>query len=391
MIKNRLHALLFLAAALTFFTTPLYAGEAAPKKGETEFGFYMEFLYFNDRGQAWTGSEATFLPRLKADIKHHLHDDILLRVKGAWSPTVSRQTIGGDSFDKRETSPEDVYLQFNGLTGRPIELRMGSVKVPFSHFDFMAFEQRNRPIGFSRTREWDYGLRLDTVINKHSVSFAIINGDGIDGTDANSAKSVAIRVAYPAKKEKSQYPETLELTDYPNPLNSNPTGGFKWQTGVSAYIGNRYSTPIKIKNSHYGFDFTLEYAAYSLKGQYSFLEGGFSDPGVDTTTLTAEELSRAVTDTYPRGYSAAIELAVGLNSKTVITLMAEKYDPDSESDNSDAQKMKTRFVIGAKYDYRQDVSLALFYTNNDDPGYQYAANNGGRGNDIYMFGVAAGF
>ena len=390
-MKNKFNRILFLAVAVTLFTSPLYAADSASKTGKTEFGLYMEFLYFNDRGQAWTGSEATFTPRLKADIKHYLYDDILLRAKGRWSPTVNKRTIGGGSFDKRETNPEDVYLQFNGLLGRPIELRMGSVKVPFGHFDFMAFEQRNRPIGFSRTREWDYGLRMDTVIHKHSVSFAIINGDGIDGTDSNSAKSVAIRVAYPAKKGNSPYPETLELTDYPNPLNNNPSGRFIWQTGISAYVGNKYSTPIKIKNSHYGFDFKIDYSNVSLKGQYSFLEGGFSDPGVSAATLTPEELSRAVTDTYPRGYSVAMELAFGLNSKTVITLMAEKYDPDSESNNSGAQKTKTRFVAGAKYDYRRDVSMTIFYTNNDDPGYQYGADNTGRGNDVYMMGVAAKF
>ena len=388
---NKLRALRLLAVVFTLFTTPLYAGEAASKVGKTEFGFYMEFSYFNDRGQAWTGSEATFLTRLKADLKHHLYDDILLRAKGSWSPTVNKHTIGGASFDKRQSSPEDVYLQFNGLLGRPIELRMGSVKVPFGHFNFMAFEQRNLPIGFSRTREWDYGLRLDTVLKKHSVSFAIINGDGIDGTDSNSAKSVAIRVAYPAKKEESPYPETLEITDYPNPLNSNPTGGFKWQTGLSAYVGNRYSTPIKIKNSHYGFDFKIDVSNVSLKGQYSFLEGGFTGPGVTFAGLDPEEQSRAVTNTYPRGYSTAIELAYGLNSKTVITLMAEIYDPDSESDNSGAQKTRTRLVAGAKYDYRHGVSMAIFYTYNDDPGYQYGADNTGRGNDVYMMGVAAKF
>ncbi|MFQ5431625.1 MAG: hypothetical protein ACE5EN_03860 [Nitrospinota bacterium] len=385
---NKLHAILFLAIAVTLFATPLHAVEAASKKGETEFGFYMEFSYFNDRGRAWTGSEASFSTRLKADLKHHLYDDILLRAKAVWSPSVNRHTIGGDSFDKREARPEDVYMQFNGLMGHPIELRMGSVKVPFGHFDFMSFEERNRPIGFSRTREWDYGLRMDTVINKHSVSFAVINGDGIDGTDANSAKSVAIRVAYPAGKEESAYPKTLEITDYPNPLNSNPSGGFLWQTGVSAYVGNRYSTPIKIKNSHYGFDFKVDYSIISLKGQYSFLEGGFTNSGV---VLSPEELSRAVTDTYPRGYSGAMELAVGLNSKTVITVMAEKYDPDSDSDNSGAQKTKTRLVIGARYEYRKDVSMAIFYTYNDDPGYLYVAENTGRGNDVYMLGVAARF
>lgn len=388
---NKFRALCFLTVAATLITTPLYAEEAAPKEGKTEFGFYMEFLYFNDRGQAWTGSEATFSTRLKADIKQYLHNDILLRAKGTWSPNVNKRTIGSASFDKRETSPEDVYLQFNGLLGRPIELRMGSVKVPFGHFDFMAFERRNRPIGFSRTREWDYGMRIDTVLHKHSVSFAIINGDGIDGTDSNSAKSVAVRVSYPAKKENSPYPETFEVTDYPNPLNSNPSGRFIWQTGVSAYVGNRYSTPIKIKNNHYGFDFKIDVSNITLKGQYSFLEGGFSDPGVSAATLTAEELSRADISTYPRGYSAAMELAYGLNSKTVITLMAEQYDPDSETDNSGAQKTKTRLVIGGKYDYRHDVSMALFYTYNDDPGYQYVAENNGRGNDVYMMGVAAQF
>ncbi len=350
----------------------------------------MEFSYFNDRGQAWTGSEITFSTLLKADMKYRLYDDILLRAKGVWSPIVNRQTIGADSFDKREASPEDVYMQFDRLLGLPFELRLGSVKVPFGFFDFMAFEKRNRPIGFSRTREWDYGMRLDAVFNKHAVSFAVINGDGIDGTDANSAKSVVLRVVYPARGE-SPYPETLEVTEYPNPVNSNPTGGFLWQTGVSGYVGNRYSTPIKIKNNHYGFDFKIDYSVVSLKGQYSYLEGGFSDPGVDTTTLTAEELNRAVTNTYPRGYSAAMELAVGVNSKTVVTFMAEKYDPDSESDNSGAQKTKTRLVAGARYDYRPDVSIAVFYTYNEDPGYQYVADNTGRGNDVYMIGVAAKF
>ena len=329
---------------------------------------------------------------MKADLTHRLYDDIIVVANGVWVPTVNEHTIGRDTFDKREGNPEDLYIQVKKLIKKkPVDFRLGVVKVPFGLFNFMAFEDRNRPISFTRTREWDYGVRMDTIINKHALSLAIVNGDGIQGTDANSAKSVVLRVLYPVKTVEDAYPETVEITEYPNPLKTNPQGGFLWQAGISMYIGNKYSTPIKVRNTHYGFDLKIDYKNVTLKGQYTYHRGGFSGEGVSAATLNAEDLARADTSTFNDAHSLVTEAAVGINPRTVVTLMAEIYDPSSRSDNSGAQKTKTRLVAGAKYDYRKDVSMAIFYTRNDDPGYQYASANTGRGSNVYMMGVAARF
>ena len=386
-----LRVILLTALAIASFTATVGAGTIKTLDGKTELGFYLEFSLINDRGIAWTGSEVTFANRVKVDLTHRLYDDIIVVANGVWAPTVNEHTIGRETFDKREGNPEDLYIQFNRRVKRPVDFRLGVVKVPFGHFNFMAFEDRNRPISFARTREWDYGVRMDTVINRHAVSLAIVNGDGIQGTDANSAKSIVLRVLYPVKTVEDAYPKTVEVTEYPNPLNTNPKGGFLWQAGISMYIGNKYSTPIKIRNTHYGLDFKIDYKNVSLKGQYTYHRGGFSGKGVSAATLNAEDLARADTSTFKDAHSFVTEAAVGVTPRIVVTVMAELYDPASGSDNSGAQKTKTRVVTGAKYDYRKDVSMAIFYTRNDDPGYEYVSANTGRGNNVYMMGVAARF
>ncbi|MEE8483776.1 MAG: hypothetical protein V3S46_04180 [Nitrospinota bacterium] len=384
--------ILFFAASNLY--AQAFAGEAEIAEGETEFGGYVEFTYFNNRSIAWTGSEASFKPRVKADIVHAIYDDVIIRVKGEWTPSVNNNSINYTGLKKKEGYPEDAYILFNNLRGRGIELRLGVVKVPFGHFDTFAYDDENRPMSFSRTREWDYGMRLDASFKLLDISIAVIDGDGRDGTDANSAKSAAMRLAFPSIKSGA-YPETLESTKYPNPKSANPDGGFKWRLGLSAYAGNKYSTPIKVKNNHYGADLKVDLRFISMKAQYTYMEGGFTDPAEASQDLSGYGYSDAVTgttDTFPKGNAIVVEVTAGVTPKTMVTVMAERYEPDSESDGTDRQKLRTRFVFGIRYEMRPKISAAFFFTQNNNPYFDsISAINTGRGDNVLQMGIAADF
>jgi hypothetical protein len=277
---------------------------------------------------------------------------------------------------------------------------MGVVKVPFGIFDTLALSAGNRPYALARTREWDYGVRLDASLSMMDISFAVVNGEGTEGTDSNSAKSVAARIAFPASPDGA-YPETREITDYPNPRIANPGGEFRWRFALDAYNGNKYTTPIKQKNSHYGADLQLDYSIVSLKAQYTFLEGGFTDPSVVSepdAALAALGYSSSVTKditTYPRGQSLFVEIAVGITGKTMLSAMGEMYDPDTDSHATARQKVKQRLVLGVKHDFRPNVGGAFFYTKTYNPAFGVSNNivesDYWKGDDILMAGVAVRF
>jgi len=396
------HKVALLCAFLVCIAPVSSRADDAPSNTEkTRIGGYLEFAYMDDRGIGWSGSETTFFARMKLDIQHQLYDDVLVRLSGTYQPTVNEYSRAYAQMKAREGNPNDTYMQFDALAGYPTTLRMGVVKVPYGQFDTMSLSSRNRPMTSSRTREWDYGVRLDGSAWLVDYAMAVINGEGSEGTDSNSAKSIAARIQFPTANRGDIYPETLEVTAYPNPLTANPDGDFRWQFGASAYNGNKFSTPIKQKSSHYGADVKLDYSIFSLKTQYSFLEGGFTDPSVvseSASALAALQYSSAVTtkiDTYPRGYSVFTELTTGLSSKTMFSLMWELYDPDSESNAAPGQKTKQRYVIGFKHDFRPHVTAALFYTITDNPAFGVVDNitesDYWKGNTITMAGIAVQF
>lgn len=390
-----MRVLAILIAVASFFSAPSFAVGAELAKGETETNVYMEFSYFNDRGIAWTGSEIAFQTRFKLDMSYAIYDDILVRTKMEWVPTVSKNTIGYSGLVKKEFYPEDIYLLFKDLFGYQAALRVGVVKTPFGHFDTFAYDDKSRPISFMRTRGWDFGLRLDTKTDITDISLAIINGDGREGTDANSAKSVVLRFVFPGS-EGDVYPVTLESTKYPNPVMSNPDGDFSFELGLSAYVGNLYSTPIKERNSHYGVDVKIDYSVFSFKAQYTYLEGGYTNQTVrnnDDVDLSNHDPSVTTdTDTFPKGYAVFAELAVGITSKTLLTIMVETYEPDTESDETSRQEEKQRTVLALKYDFRPGITFAFLYTYNDNPYYDkdYRPSDD-RGDDVYQAGVSASF
>ncbi|MBI5178740.1 MAG: hypothetical protein HZA04_05725 [Nitrospinae bacterium] len=394
--------ILFICLAVLASIAPAGADDLPQSgAGKTAIGAYLEFSYMDDRGIGWSGSETTFAARAKLNIAHRVYDDILIRFNGEWKPTVNGYSRAYGQMKEREANPQDTYFQFDHPGEYPLTLRMGVVKVPFGHFDTLALSPRNRPAGMTRTREWDYGIRADGSAWLVDWSLAIVNGEGTEGTDSNSAKSVAARIVFPAAGAGDMYPETLEITGYPNPRAANPAGEFRWQFGASAYNGQKYSTPIKQKNSHYGADVKLDYSIFSLKAQYTFLEGGFTDPSVvsePASTFTELQYSSAVStsiDTYPRGYAAFAELAAGISEKTLLTLMGEMYDPDSESSATAKQRTKQRLVIGLKHDFRPRVSAALFYTLNDNPAFGVSGNiletDHWKGDEILMAAMAVQF
>ncbi|MBI5638292.1 MAG: hypothetical protein HZA03_10025 [Nitrospinae bacterium] len=397
---SRAAAALLLAIAIA---PAARAEEGAAAK--TEIHGYVELSFFDDRGIGWTGSETTLRPRAKLDITHAPYDDIILRFAGEWVAQTHRFSRAHGNLYQREGNPEDLYIHFRRFSGLPFDVRLGMVKVPYGFFNTMAVDDRNRPLILARSREWDMGLRLDAPLPFMDFSLAMVNGDGRQGTDANSSKSVAVRAAFPAS-DGDIYPETEEVSSYPNPRMANPAGEFRWLFAVSGYVGDRYTTPIKRKYSHYGAEAQAAYSAFSLKMQYTFFEGGYNDPSMNN--LTPAEWQQIVSDlhldssvqqnfyAYPRGQSVWAELSYGATERSMVTLMAETYDPDMQSDATVFQKTKSRYVIGARHDYRKGVTAAIFYTVNDNPAFGDPAadvtqSDYWKGDEVLMITVAVQF
>lgn len=385
------------------FVPSARAEEDGVKK--TTVSGYVELSFFDDRGIGWTGSETTLRPRAKVDITHALYDDVILRFSGEWVAQAHRYSRAYDSLYQREGNPEDLYIHFQRFSGLPFDVRLGVVKVPYGFFNTMAADDRNRPITQTHFREWDMGLRLDAPLSFMDFSLAMINGDGRQGTDANSSKSVAMRASFPAA-EGGGYPEAEEVTSYPNPRAANPSGDFRWQLAAFGYVGDRYTTPIKRKYSHYGADAQVGYGALNFKMQYTFFEGGYNDPSMNN--ITSAEWQQLMTDlhysstvrpelyTYPRGQSLWAELSYGVTERDMATLLAESFDPDMQSDATIFQQTKYRYVAGYKHDYRKGVTAAIFYTVNDNPAFGNSAvditqSDNWKGDDMLMITVAAQF
>jgi hypothetical protein len=204
------------------------------------------------------------------------------------------------------------------------------------------------------------------------------------------------------------YPETREITNYPNPSVENPDGVFKWQLGLDAYNGTKYSTPIKVRNSHYGVDIKLDYSIFSMFAQYTYMEGGFTDPSMNALTggqiasLMGSFLysSAAATlmqsnDMFPRANSVFVEITAGISDKTVLSVMGELYEPDMDSDATPQQMMKQRLAVGVKHDFRKNVTAGLFYVFTNNPAFGPANNivesDYWKGEDVITGGFAVSF
>ncbi len=390
-----------LFVALSVF--PSFAGEGKLSKGETSINGYLDFVFYDDRGIGWSGAETTFTGHLKLDVQHAVYDDVLIRFRGEYSPTVNDHARAPASFDRREGNPEDAYMQFSGFMDARATLRFGVVKVPFGLFNTLAIEDRNRPVSMKRWREWDYGIRYDRSFAFTDLSLAVVNGEGREGTDSNSSKSVALRLSFPANGDGDNYRETAQVTNYPNPVNANPNGEFVWNVGLSGYVGNKYTTPIKVKNNHYAVDFKADYSKFSFKGQFTYLEGGFTNADVSSNTTIADlvalyQYSDAVTleiESFKKGFSSFGELTYGFDGKTVYGVMYEYYDPDGKSNDSVLQKAKQRTVLAVKHDFRPGVTFAFLYTMNNDPAFGKTGNilqtDDVKGDEVLMLSVAMQF
>ncbi len=401
--RNRIKLAAAVLLLLASTATVALAGEAGG--GKTAVHGYVELSYINDQGLGWTGSETTFRPRAKVELTHALYDDVTLQLSGEWVAQVHQFSRAYGSLYRREGNPEDCLIHFRRFSGLPFDVRVGIVKVPYGFFNTMAADDRNRPITLAVSREWDMGVRLDVPLSFMDFSLAIINGDGRQGTDANSSKSVALRAAFPAAGG-DLYPETEEVTSYPNPRTANPTGDFRWQVAASGYVGDRYTTPIKQKYSHYGAEAQAAYSAFAFKMQYTFFEGGFTDGTMNNLTaaewqqvLTTYQYSSSVggdLHTYPRGQSFWGELSYGVTERGTAALMAEMYDPDMQSDATVFQQTKHRYVIGYRHEYRKGLTASIFYTVNNNPAFgapsaDITQSDSWKGDEVLMVGVAAQF
>ena len=395
---------------LIFFQLAIIAaacGAALADDGEkTHIGGYADVVYLNNAGIGWTGSEATFTSRIKLDVTHRLYDDALVRMSGEWQPTASPYSRAYGALKHPEARPDDIYLEFSRLFENTA-LRLGSVKVPFGRFDTLALNPESMPMSFVRTREWDFGCRMDARFQWFDLSLAIVNGEGTIGTDTNSDKSLAVRLVFPAQTGDI-YPETLEITNFPNPSLVNPDGAFGWQLGVSGYNGTKYSTPIKQKGNHYGVDLKINYSVFSFLAQYSYLEGGFTDPSMNNISPAdlaalmnslqySDQVAALVAnkDVFPKAYAVVTELVAGLSDKTVVSAMGEFYKPDADSDATPQQKLRQRLVLGVKYDFRKAVSGGIFYVKNYNPAFGMTGNvietDSWKGEDVITCGMAMEF
>ncbi len=382
-------------------------GAAVADDGEkTRISGLVELVYLDNSGIGWTGSEATFYPRVKLDISHRLYEDALARISGEWQPTASPYSRAYAALARPEGQIDDTYLELSRLFENTA-LRLGAVKVPFGQFDTLALNPESMPISFARTREWDYGARLDARFQWFDLSLAIVNGEGTTGTDTNSDKSFAARVVFPAQSGEI-YPETLEVTNFPNPSLANRDGAFGWHFGVSGYNGTKYSTPIKQRNSHYGADLRLDYSIFSMMAQYTFLEGGFTDPSMNN--LTQAQITALVNefqyssqvadilsanDRFPRAQAVVAEVVAGLSDKTLLSAMGELYKPDVDSDATPQQRLKQRLVLGVKHDVKKNVSLGFFYVKTYNPAFGVSGNvvesDSWKGDDVMTAAAAISF
>ena len=395
-VYDRVAALTALVVLLTLSNASSFELEEA-KVGENLLGGYLEFVFFDDRGIGWSGSETTFVTGYKLDFGRRLYDDISIRVRGSFAQTAHEHSRGYEKLKKREFNPEDTYMEFIDLAGEESSLKLGVVKVPFGIFNTLSIDDRNRPRTFSTTREWDSGIRLDKRYSSFDVALGFVNGDGREGTDPNSAKAVVVRLSTPSSGFPA-YPKTLEVTGYPNPLETNPTGELLWRVGGSLYLGNHYSTPIKEKNNHYAVDLEVKYSIMSIKAQATYMEGGhtFTEMARSGSMIDGVwvdgfsdfvdefEYSNAVVydiADFPKGSSGFIEVAAALSAKSMFSVMYEHYDPDIESGEAPFQVVKERLVFGYKHDFRKNVSFAFFHTINRDPAFG-AVNSTGAKYDI---------
>jgi len=366
---------------LALFIFMQISATAAVATEQTEPGLhgFINFVFVEDNRIGWTGSETTFYTTAKLDYLHMVSDDTTARFSGSFTPTVSDHSRAYDILKKREGNIEDTYVEYNHFISNNSALKFGVVKVPFGHFDTFANEDRNRPVSMQRTRTWDYGIRLDTRFSFMDMSVAAVNGEGTSGTDANSAKSVVLRFEFPAGSDgdaTSIYPEVEQITNYHNPRIQNLDGSFDWHFGISGYAGNRYTTPVKEKNNHYGVDLELGYSVAALKLQATYHEGFFNNRSVaqdDINRISGElKYGPAVTldiDDYPHALSSFVELVIGLSDKAMLTLMYEYYDPDIDSAASVTQVARERIVIGWKRDFRENSTFAFLYTINNNPAF----------------------
>jgi hypothetical protein len=363
--------------------SPFELEEAAV--GENLFGGYLGFVFYDDRGIGWSGSETTFVTGYKLDFGRRLYENVSVRVRGAYAQTAHEHSRAYEKLKRREFNPEDTYMEFTGLAGERSSLKLGIVKVPFGIFNTLSIEGRNRPRTMSATREWDSGIRFDKRYSSFDVALGFVNGDGREGTDPNSAKSVVIRLSAPSDGFRA-YPDTQEVTGYPSPIGANPDGGLLWRAGINLYLGNRYSTPIKEKNNHYAVDLELNYSIMSIKAQATYMEGGHtfremarswyigSDGWVDGFDDFVAEFMYSDAVLYdiagfPKGVSGFIEAAVAVSARSMFSVMYEHYDPDIESGEAPLHVAKERLVLGFKHDFKKNVSFAFFHTINRDPAF----------------------
>ncbi|MDH5543256.1 MAG: hypothetical protein OEY64_09860 [Nitrospinota bacterium] len=398
----------FLTCAFIFgFLFP--AASFAIEEREPGLHGVIGFAFFQDHRIGWTGSEASFYTSAKLDYIHRISEDTIARFGGEFRPTVNDHSRAYDALKKREGSIEDTYMEFDRFLSRNTAIKFGVVKVPFGHFDTFALEERNRPVSMTRTREWDYGIRLDSRFSHIDLSLAVVNGEGTTGTDANSAKSVALMLAGGSGSGEPIYPETLYITNYPNPMVQNSPGGVRWRYAISAYAGNRYTTPIKERNNHYGIDMEFGYSIATLKLQAAHHDGYFNNLSVaedDLNRLVDEfQYGSAVTlnpENFPKAVSSFAELCIGLSERTLMTIMYEYYDPDTMAAEDLRQVARERVVIGWKRDFRKDSSFAVLYTMNNNPAFARLVEGSPKkaiivetddmeGDDVLMMSVAVQF
>lgn len=371
-------------------------GNAGNARHDAVIGGYFEYSFISDRRIFWSGSEATFTPLVRLTIEKPIEDNIGIYLSAMWTPTVNEHSIGYVELKKREAYPEDLYIYFGNFMQANGELRLGMVKVPFGIFNLLTLGgPHSMPMTTARTREWDVGVRYDVCWGDFGISFATINGDGNGGTDANSDKSFSLRVVYPEAEIKRIYPATINTVSYHSQQAPGSIDDY-WLLGMSAYYGDKYSTPIKERNKHYDVDLTLSYGIVSFAMQASYLEGGFTDESVRGATFTDSTYSSGVTtdiDTYNRGAMFSNQIVVRTGERTLISLLTEWYDPDLTSDATPKQRTKSRFVVGASYSITHRTSLSAFFATNQDPYLDGidAEKNASKGGNVYMASVAASF
>ncbi len=307
----------------------------------------IDVSFINDRRLHWTGTESTFRTQARLYIDYAFDERLAFRLAGRALQGIGYHARTYERLKYDGFTPEDTYIELDRFPVQGAYLQAGIVRVPFGIFDTFALEDINRPLVHKRSREWDSGVLVGYRGHGIDARAALVNGEGSDGVrlDTNSSKSGVARLgAY------LQYEET------------------RISAGLSGYYGNKYSTPIKERNSHWGVDLSLMLPRFAALAEFVSFNGKPVKVGDLDYYEFKDDITIGNNESDANGWYVQfkgeiiediLELFYGFSS----------YDPAIDAEQEAWEKVKRRHTIGSRLVMLSYLELFLIYTSEDDPAF----------------------